>query len=803
MCGVQRLRNRNGLYLKDDVPFSCCDPSVIRPCVHQAMRDRTRHAKYPVGSSTLYNVGCSVAVHLHVASVGSWILYGLGTLAAATVALLVTCRYLQTSISEALHTGNALLPSRGYLLSFGRRNVPGTRAPPPTPATQPSSPQPAARDDKVATTDAKRRRRRRRNTNKSNIEANNSAALYDLAEDLLSDNASPWSVNTDLELIAEQLAPSSISDRTQPTSGEPSDGGTASGLPLPTVDDPGTAIREISVVQSSDSQSLSVGSSSFSTSSQASRLHDNRNSNAKIDSHSLRSSRPTRSLAPSRIAPVVRDRHKNDVTISRDRGKSKSSDRWQTRKYREQCRSPRMSTSNCDRRNVVYSQRLTRVKGAERSYRTTEKPARDRMCKRYRCKDISIDWSNSCRFPPPQRVTAPDRIEKHRAKNHRHVPEERSVGLHSKSLSGSYSTSGSVSSSAEYLSGTSREKTLRRSSSARERRVEVGCVYAMNESVGSLETRNSEDARSSEWSTVSCQTVGSLPESRRSTSTRRRVTHNSAAALLSLSNYLRTYNGDRLTSTESHKSRRCRSKNSSTVVQKSLPSTANFDGRMRQTVEMVSTSKNGRSSNNSWSTVSHQTLSRPPSTKFHGDIIVEEERACSSTSQTTPEQTRQANNNCNSVLERRSSFDVVSGPETRRHRQSENSERVDRDRMSLSATNPWTVGHASYDYCSMVVNRSASTKQLCGRQYNKPTTRRHPPLVHTVIHAMQLCLDAPSPSTTSVGQHRASSSSFQPGLIGCGQNTSTEYWLSRRRLADTLQTKSSAVAERPRGAIFH
>jgi len=46
---MQGHRGRGGLVLKADVPFSCCDPAVIRPCVHTAMKDRNRHEKLPSG----------------------------------------------------------------------------------------------------------------------------------------------------------------------------------------------------------------------------------------------------------------------------------------------------------------------------------------------------------------------------------------------------------------------------------------------------------------------------------------------------------------------------------------------------------------------------------------------------------------------------------------------------------------------------------------------------------------------------------------------------------------------------------
>ena len=106
-------RRTGGRYLKDDVPFSCCIPSVLRPCVHEEMRYHSQHADYPVGDSTLYRHGCATAVRLYTARVGLWIVSGLGTLAGLALTLVVLCRsvsYMGYSRENLkIHTG--FLPS--------------------------------------------------------------------------------------------------------------------------------------------------------------------------------------------------------------------------------------------------------------------------------------------------------------------------------------------------------------------------------------------------------------------------------------------------------------------------------------------------------------------------------------------------------------------------------------------------------------------------------------------------------------------------------------------------------------------
>ena len=664
--GIQRRRGRTGLYLKDDVPFSCCNPTVLRPCFHREMRDRSQDPEYPVDDSTLYSVGCSRVVHLYTSRVGSWVVCGFGTLAGLAVVLVVTCRYLQTSVTEALRAGDVTLPSHGYLLAVGRRHAPGTSAPPPTPASQPSSPR------KVAP--------RRRNANDSNRQMNNSAALSELVEELMNDSASQWSVNaSDLALIAEQLAPSSSR---QAAVDEPSgDDDATSGLRTATrrASAFASASREIPAVRSS----TSVASSGSASSSPPAGARDNFNSNAATAFDSLRSFRPTRSVAPSLIVP---DRSTDGRTVSRGR---KSSASRRTINHAERSRSRRRSTS----RSFVDSQRhrMPRVSAPARRYKRADKTAEARRRDSSgTISDVSSDRSSFCESYSRLHVKPSQRMKTRKVKVHGYSGAEHNV--QSKCTSKRRSVSGR-------LGQTCGKRTEQRSASAagpnRPRdRAQVGCPLPATVSIDSPEAHSVEGG-SSDWSTVSCETVGdgSLTRSKRRTSAAPGVSTGSAAALLALKNYLGTYNDNWRTAADSHESIRRRSNKSSKLVQKS-PHDAFCGRRTRQTSGLPHTRKQERSSAASWSTVSYLTLSRPPSSELDGEVIVDEEHASISTGQTlSSKRVRQTNNGCNSDRHP-SHFDVFS-PEVHR-RLSENYQRLVGDcRTSSSVTSPWTVGHPS------------------------------------------------------------------------------------------------------------
>ncbi|CAH1791378.1 unnamed protein product [Owenia fusiformis] len=98
-----RQKMSNGIYINDDVPFSCCNPESERPCIHHHVHDNSKHFKYNYQTgNTLHGTGCTEALMTFFADM---ILMNVGftTIGAFGVQLilLILTRYLQTSIDGA------------------------------------------------------------------------------------------------------------------------------------------------------------------------------------------------------------------------------------------------------------------------------------------------------------------------------------------------------------------------------------------------------------------------------------------------------------------------------------------------------------------------------------------------------------------------------------------------------------------------------------------------------------------------------------------------------------------------------
>lgn len=52
---------QNGEFIKDDAPFSCCDMTAPRPCVHHDVLNVSAH-RFVGTRGTLYTEGCSYAL---------------------------------------------------------------------------------------------------------------------------------------------------------------------------------------------------------------------------------------------------------------------------------------------------------------------------------------------------------------------------------------------------------------------------------------------------------------------------------------------------------------------------------------------------------------------------------------------------------------------------------------------------------------------------------------------------------------------------------------------------------------------
>ncbi|KAK3091183.1 hypothetical protein FSP39_017799 [Pinctada imbricata] len=109
-----KRKMRNGLYYSDDVPFSCCDPEVQRPCVHHDIRNKAAHINY--GAITLHKQGCAAKLMFFIEyAVLSPTAY---TVLIAFFVQMITCillRYLQTSIMNACLM-KPLGPGAGYVI---------------------------------------------------------------------------------------------------------------------------------------------------------------------------------------------------------------------------------------------------------------------------------------------------------------------------------------------------------------------------------------------------------------------------------------------------------------------------------------------------------------------------------------------------------------------------------------------------------------------------------------------------------------------------------------------------------------
>lgn len=109
------------VYLNDDVPFSCCDATHLRPCVHHHVHDNNLHYNYDFRSGvTLYKIGCTDAL---MAYFGKRVLLNIGlvliTLTILELFLMITTRLLQTSISTALKANDVEGTSIGFLFPCG------------------------------------------------------------------------------------------------------------------------------------------------------------------------------------------------------------------------------------------------------------------------------------------------------------------------------------------------------------------------------------------------------------------------------------------------------------------------------------------------------------------------------------------------------------------------------------------------------------------------------------------------------------------------------------------------------------
>ncbi|KAG7233840.1 hypothetical protein INR49_006529 [Caranx melampygus] len=110
--------NVDGRYLLDGVPFSCCNPSSPRPCIQYQLTNNSAHYNYDYQTEELniYLRGCREAlVHYYMGLMNT---IGAGVLSVFLLqgSVLVSLRFLQTSMEALAGNENTEIETEGYLL---------------------------------------------------------------------------------------------------------------------------------------------------------------------------------------------------------------------------------------------------------------------------------------------------------------------------------------------------------------------------------------------------------------------------------------------------------------------------------------------------------------------------------------------------------------------------------------------------------------------------------------------------------------------------------------------------------------
>ncbi|XP_064647010.1 photoreceptor outer segment membrane glycoprotein 2-like [Lineus longissimus] len=121
---IIRSKMVQGEYYNDDAPFSCCNPSSDRPCIHHHVHHNDAHYNYDFkvkGSLTLFMKGCQEALSDYFRT----LLVNCGAIFigifCVQILLIICMRFLQTSITQAFEFGEASGDAPGWLFgSFGK-----------------------------------------------------------------------------------------------------------------------------------------------------------------------------------------------------------------------------------------------------------------------------------------------------------------------------------------------------------------------------------------------------------------------------------------------------------------------------------------------------------------------------------------------------------------------------------------------------------------------------------------------------------------------------------------------------------
>ncbi|KAL2094937.1 hypothetical protein ACEWY4_009656 [Coilia grayii] len=110
--------NVDGRYLLDSVPFSCCNPTSPRPCIHTQLTNSSAHYNYEYQTEDLniYIRGCREALLGYYMS----LMNGIGAVVLSVLlvqgSVLASLRFLQTSMEALEGQESQEVDSEGYLL---------------------------------------------------------------------------------------------------------------------------------------------------------------------------------------------------------------------------------------------------------------------------------------------------------------------------------------------------------------------------------------------------------------------------------------------------------------------------------------------------------------------------------------------------------------------------------------------------------------------------------------------------------------------------------------------------------------
>ncbi|XP_061542476.1 rod outer segment membrane protein 1b [Phycodurus eques] len=117
-----RIRsNIDGRYLLDGVPFSCCNPASPRPCLQYHLSDNSAHYNYEFQNEelNLYNRGCRQALIDYYMDLMNSTGPGVLSVILIQMSVLLSLRYLQTSVEGAMAQEQPEAVSEGFLLEKG------------------------------------------------------------------------------------------------------------------------------------------------------------------------------------------------------------------------------------------------------------------------------------------------------------------------------------------------------------------------------------------------------------------------------------------------------------------------------------------------------------------------------------------------------------------------------------------------------------------------------------------------------------------------------------------------------------